>query len=79
VYLACRDERKANEAIRELEKDEKVTQKGELRFLHLDLGDFASAKRAGAEILTKEERLDILGAFRSSLEHSAQLTCRPSE
>ncbi|KAJ2915083.1 hypothetical protein MD484_g5353, partial [Candolleomyces efflorescens] len=60
VYLACRDERKASEAIRELEKDEKIIENGELRFLRLDLADFASAKRAGAEILTKEGRLDIL-------------------
>ena len=79
MYLACRDERKASEAIRELEKDEKIIENGELRFLHLNLADFSSAKRAGAEILTKEGRLDILGRFTSDLNHSIQLTCEPSE
>lgn len=60
VYLACRNETRALAALKKLKEDEMVIKNGELRYLHLDLADFESAKKAADDILAKEERLDIL-------------------
>lgn len=35
-----------------------------LRFLHVDLGDMRSVRRAGEEFMEKEKRLDVLGMSR---------------
>jgi NAD(P)-dependent dehydrogenase (short-subunit alcohol dehydrogenase family) len=59
VYIACRSQAAASEAMKRLAK-EKL--KGEVEFLELDLLEPASAKAAANKILKEEERLDILGA-----------------
>ncbi|EIN12416.1 NAD(P)-binding protein [Punctularia strigosozonata HHB-11173 SS5] len=56
VYLAARDESKAEEAIRELKEETGR----EAVFLKLDLGDLRSVKRAAEEFLRREKRLDVL-------------------
>lgn len=67
VYFACRDVKKTKEAIGRIEtelRDEtpELPAKGFGRgiVLQLDLSDLASVKRAATEILSKEERVDIL-------------------
>ncbi|KIJ23667.1 hypothetical protein M422DRAFT_39502 [Sphaerobolus stellatus SS14] len=56
VYIATRSETKANEAIRKL-----LEETGrEATFVHLDLADLASVRRAAREFTNKEEKLDIL-------------------
>ncbi|KAF8511732.1 NAD(P)-binding protein [Hysterangium stoloniferum] len=56
VYLAARSASKAAEAVAKLKEE---TGK-ETIVLKLDLGDLSNVKRAAAEYLQKEERLDIL-------------------
>jgi NAD(P)-dependent dehydrogenase (short-subunit alcohol dehydrogenase family) len=55
VYLACRTESKAREAIKQIGFG-----KGSLHFLQLDLADLDSVRRAADEVLAKEKRLDVL-------------------
>ncbi|KJA17447.1 hypothetical protein HYPSUDRAFT_206169 [Hypholoma sublateritium FD-334 SS-4] len=56
VYMACRNQLKAAEAILELQK-----QTGrEATFLQLDLSDLHSVKAAAEEFLTKEDELHVL-------------------
>ncbi len=57
VYLACRTESKAREAIQSIESS---AGKGSLHFLQLDLADLDSVRRAAGEVLDKEKRLDVL-------------------
>ncbi|RCI09354.1 hypothetical protein L249_3744 [Ophiocordyceps polyrhachis-furcata BCC 54312] len=58
VYLACRGEKKAKEAISRL-REEDPSEK--LVWLPLDLASQASVSRAARELREKETRLDILG------------------
>ncbi|KAH8097016.1 NAD-P-binding protein [Cristinia sonorae] len=63
VYLACRSEQKAKDAITRM-KDElfkaNLENKGELVWLDLDLNDPKKAKKAAEEFMLLEERLDVL-------------------
>ncbi|KAI0060008.1 NAD-P-binding protein [Artomyces pyxidatus] len=61
VYLACRTESKAREAIASIERAS-PSLKGEDRlvWLPLDLSSIRSTKAAAEEVITKEKRLDIL-------------------
>ncbi|KAJ8296634.1 putative oxidoreductase [Rhodotorula toruloides] len=61
VYIACRDETKAREAIHKLEAfvTERHT-KGQLEFLKLDLSDLDAVKQAADDFLAKEKQLDLL-------------------
>ena len=61
MYLACRSEKAASDAIQELRSMGLTPGNGELAFLKLDLSDPAEAKRAAEEFLKLESRLDILG------------------
>ncbi|KIJ39342.1 hypothetical protein M422DRAFT_32788 [Sphaerobolus stellatus SS14] len=56
VYIVTRSVTKANEAIRKLREETGR----EAIFLHLDLADHASVRRAAREFTNKEEKLDIL-------------------
>ncbi|KAK7033629.1 hypothetical protein VNI00_012629 [Paramarasmius palmivorus] len=61
VYMGARNEKKAQEAIEELKKDESWKDKGgEVLWLKLDLSDPREAKKAAEDFLTKEKRLDII-------------------
>ncbi|KAK7042951.1 hypothetical protein VNI00_008688 [Paramarasmius palmivorus] len=73
VYMAARDEKKANEAIENLKKDESWKGKGEVVWLKLDLSDPREAKKAAEEFLGKEKRLDILGEEESLSRVSHQV------
>ncbi|KAH7101378.1 hypothetical protein BKA62DRAFT_703584 [Auriculariales sp. MPI-PUGE-AT-0066] len=57
VYVGARDSAKAEAAITELRATQPL---GTLEFLHLDLADLPSVKRAAEEFLIKESKLDIL-------------------
>jgi retinol dehydrogenase-12 len=54
-----RSEEKATKAIDEI-KSKFPQSKGELVFLHLDLGDLTTIKKSAEEFLSKEDKLDIL-------------------
>ena len=60
MYLACRSEKAASDAIRELRSAGLAPGNGELVSLRLDLSDPKDAKRAAEEFLKLESRLDIL-------------------
>lgn len=59
VYVAVRSEEKATKAITDI-KSNCPNSKGELVFLHLDLGDLTTIKKSAQEFLSKENKLDIL-------------------
>lgn len=59
VHLACRTESKANDAIADI-KTQAPDSKGEISFLHLDLGDLATIKPATEAFAAKHDRLDVL-------------------
>ena len=64
MYMGARNEKKAQEAIEELKKDESWKDKGgEVLWLKLDLSDPREAKKAAEDFLTKEKRLDIIGEW----------------
>ncbi|KAF8909345.1 NAD-P-binding protein [Gymnopilus junonius] len=58
VYIAARNEQKALDAIKQLEKEGMA--EGKLEWLKLDLSDPRIAKEAAQDFLEKETRLDIL-------------------
>ncbi|KAF8903480.1 NAD-binding protein [Gymnopilus junonius] len=58
VYIAARNEQKALDAIKQLEKEGIAD--GKLEWLKLDLSDPRIAKKAAQDFLEKETRLDIL-------------------
>ncbi|PPR03717.1 hypothetical protein CVT24_007392 [Panaeolus cyanescens] len=60
VYLAARNESRALAAIEKLKAD--GIENGDLQWLYLDLADPRLAKKSAEDFLTKEKRLDILGA-----------------
>ena len=57
VYLCARNEQKAAAAIDKLKQ---VTGKDNVQFLKLDLADIPSAAAAAQELLSKEQKIDIL-------------------
>jgi NAD(P)-dependent dehydrogenase (short-subunit alcohol dehydrogenase family) len=59
VYVACRSEEKALEAIKMIKKAVPGG-KGELIFLHLDLADLSKVKTAASRFLANESKLHIL-------------------
>jgi retinol dehydrogenase 12 len=59
VYVAVRSEEKATKAINDI-KSNCPQSKGELVFLHLDLGDLTTIKKSAEEFLSRENRLDVL-------------------
>ena len=59
IYLAARSEEKAQQAIQRI-KTAVPSSKGDLIFLHLDLGDLTTVKKSADDFLTKEEKLDVL-------------------
>jgi len=61
VYMAARSEKKALDAIKQLEAE--GIEKGRVEWLYLDLSDLRKAKHAAEEFLKREKRLDILGAL----------------
>ncbi|WRT66530.1 uncharacterized protein IL334_003489 [Kwoniella shivajii] len=75
VYLACRNEKSAKEAIEQIQKGAVKTmagyeyhnqkkdgnrQKGSLEFIQLDLTDLESVDNCAEEFLKKEDKLDVL-------------------
>lgn len=59
VYLLCRSEDKALEAIQDIEKAFPDS-KGALLFIACDLGDLTNVKKAADAFLAREQRLDVL-------------------
>ncbi|KAK5989460.1 Short-chain dehydrogenase/reductase bet4 [Cladobotryum mycophilum] len=59
VYIATRSEKKANEAILSI-KAAWPKSGGELVFLHLNLADLSTVKKAANEFLAKETKLHVL-------------------
>lgn len=59
VYLACRTESKALDAIKYIEGSAPDS-KGRLEFLHVDLGDLTTIKPAVKAFTAKEDKLDVL-------------------
>ena len=49
---------KATKAVNDI-KSKCLQSKGELVFLHLDLGDLTTIKKSAEEFLSKEDRLDV--------------------
>lgn len=65
VYLACRNAGKGEEAVQSIQKELKnessgTSSIGESLVLDLDLSDLVSVKKAATEVLSREERVDIL-------------------
>lgn len=60
VYLACRSESRATDAIKRL-LVEVPEAKERVFFLPFDLTELKSATAAAEEIISKESRLDIIG------------------
>ncbi|KAJ8073760.1 hypothetical protein PM082_012038 [Marasmius tenuissimus] len=60
VYLAARDETKANEAIAQLTREGLQPGNGEVVWLKMSLDDPREAKKAAEELMGREKRLDIL-------------------
>ena len=59
VYIAARSEENGLKAIKRIQTQH-PSAKGELAFLHLDLGDLTTIKKSTESFLSKEERLDVL-------------------
>ncbi|MCJ1436424.1 hypothetical protein MMC27_005803 [Xylographa pallens] len=59
VYIAARSDENGSKAIKRIETRH-PTSKGELTFLHLDLGDLTTIRKSAESFLSKEERLDVL-------------------
>ncbi|KAH7890465.1 NAD(P)-binding protein [Phlebopus sp. FC_14] len=60
VYMAARNKDKAEAAIVQLNQEGLGPGHGQVTWLQLDLADPRNAKKAAAEFLTKENRLDVL-------------------
>lgn len=59
VYIAARSAEKAEKTIQTL-KNKHSSSRGELIFLHLDLGDLSTVKASAEEFLRKENKLNVL-------------------
>ncbi|KAI0466592.1 short-chain dehydrogenase [Xylaria cf. heliscus] len=59
VYVAARSEAKATAAIEDIRRLHPES-KGQLAYLHLDLGDLTTIKTSAEVFLAKEQRLDVL-------------------
>ncbi|KAJ5677543.1 short-chain dehydrogenase [Penicillium maclennaniae] len=59
VYIAGRNEQKAEDAMRQIE-EEYPSASGHLRFLLLDLNDLTSIKASAETFMAQESRLDVL-------------------
>ena len=64
--MAARNKAKAEEAIAKLKKEGLGPGNGEVIWLELDLADPRNSKRAAAEFMSKEKRLDVLSTFLDS-------------
>jgi NAD(P)-dependent dehydrogenase (short-subunit alcohol dehydrogenase family) len=60
VYMATRSEGKTKAAMQSIQSQSLCATPGELVYLHLELDDLASVKKAAEEFLSKEPRLDVL-------------------
>ncbi|OJA18621.1 hypothetical protein AZE42_01759 [Rhizopogon vesiculosus] len=60
VYMAARNQSKAEEAIAQLKEEGLGPGNGEVIWLELDLKDPRNAKKAAEEFMKKEKRLDVL-------------------
>ncbi|KAL0569739.1 hypothetical protein V5O48_012215, partial [Marasmius crinis-equi] len=74
VYLAARDEKKANDAIAQLNKEGFQPGNGEVVWLKLNLTDPREAKKAAEEFTSREKRLDILVNNASVTRHPFEKT-----
>lgn len=60
VIVACRDVKKAEQAVSEIVADVKGDNLGQLVVEELDLASFASIKRCAKNILQKEKNIHLL-------------------
>jgi NAD(P)-dependent dehydrogenase (short-subunit alcohol dehydrogenase family) len=63
IYMACRSQTRAEEAIRQItttESQDNHQAASRLRYLHLDLNDLTTIKTSAAQLIASETRLDIL-------------------
>jgi len=60
VIIACRDVKKAEQAVADIVAEVKGDKLGQLAVEELDLASFASIKRCAKSILQKEERIHLL-------------------
>lgn len=60
VYMACRSEEKAREAIHRLRETLSSTSDIDITYLPLDLSSLSSIHTSAGRFLEKEERLDVL-------------------
>ncbi|KAG8792834.1 hypothetical protein FRC12_004705 [Ceratobasidium sp. 428] len=66
VYMGCRSEENAKEAIKHIRNDVTVSE-GELRWLPLDLSTVMKARESAKRFLEMEDKLDVLGKFISRM------------
>ncbi|OBS29587.1 hypothetical protein FPOA_03524 [Fusarium poae] len=59
IFITARTEKRGNAAIKEIQ-DSVPNFKGQIKFLELDLGSFASIQKGAATFLSQSDRLDIL-------------------
>ncbi|PCH44941.1 NAD(P)-binding protein [Wolfiporia cocos MD-104 SS10] len=61
VYVAARDQPRADKAIERLRASGLGPGNGNIEYLYLDLDDPRTAKKSAEDFMQKEERLDVLG------------------
>ncbi|KZT68900.1 NAD(P)-binding protein [Daedalea quercina L-15889] len=80
VYMAARNEAKAQAAIKRLHEEGLAPGNGQVKSLRLDLSNPALARTAAEELLSEEDRLDVLSMmahFISSMKSSALIHIGP--
>jgi NAD(P)-dependent dehydrogenase (short-subunit alcohol dehydrogenase family) len=63
VYMAARNQSKAEAAIAQLKAEGLGPGNGEVIWLELDLTDPQNAKKAAEEFIEREKRLDVLSLY----------------
>ena len=69
VYMAARNQSKAEAAIAQLKAEGLGPGNGEVVWLELDLKDPRNAKKAAEEFMKREKRLDVLGPYKFLCAH----------
>jgi enoyl-[acyl-carrier-protein] reductase (NADH) len=72
VFVAARSESRATEAINRLVDENPAISKHNLAYLPLDLSDQAQVANAARALLTKTDRLDILGNYTTADNRSTE-------
>jgi hypothetical protein len=73
VYMAARNQTKAEEAISQLKAEGLGPGSGDIIWLELDLKDPRNAKKAAEEFMKQEKRLDVLSQYMFLFAHDLNM------